>query len=445
MNLVLSKTDPGRAVSNVFVKADGRLRGAGSVADIRARAFEAYNRAGLPHRRIEDWKYTDLRVLMHHVLPVAPQPDAAALARARAAVAQAAVEKGTVEGAAKLVLVDGLFAPNLSDIAELGQSVNIRTLREVLDDPANEGRGDLLLTATTDAVISLNAAMVTDGVVITVTNGTELSRPIQIVHVATTSSASSFTRSHLRLGKGVQATVVESFVAAAGARNHQANDAVIVSVGEGANLAHLHVVAAGADATNISSGFFALGASAKLKLFSMICGGAVSRYQAFITLADEGSELSVNGINLLRDKQHGDTTLVVDHAVPHCTSRANFRAVVDDRGHSVFQGRIIVRRDAQKTDARMMTRALLLADEAEADNKPELEIFADDVTCGHGAASGALDETLLFYLRARGLSGKEAQALLIQAFLGEAIEEIADRRLREFVIVQAERWLEARG
>ena len=138
-------------------------------------------------------------------------------------------------------------------------------------------------------------------------------------------------------------------------------------------------------------------------------------------------------------------TLVVDHAVPNCISREVFRAVVDDRAHSVFQGKIIVRPHAQKTDGKMMTRALLLSDEAEADNKPELEIFADDVTCGHGATVGALDDSLLFYLRARGLSEKEAQALLIQAFVGEAIETIADDGLRDIVIGVAERWLAARG
>ena len=144
-------------------------------------------------------------------------------------------------------------------------------------------------------------------------------------------------------------------------------------------------------------------------------------------------------------RQHADTTLFMDHAVPNCASREIFRAVVDDRAHSVFQGRIIVRPHAQKTDAKMMTRALLLSDEAEADNKPELEIFADDVTCGHGATTGALDESLLFYLRARGLSEKEAQALLIQAFVGEAIESIVNDDLREIAIAAAQRWLEATG
>jgi Fe-S cluster assembly protein SufD len=207
----------------------------------------------------------------------------------------------------------------------------------------------------------------------------------------------------------------------------------------------VRLMADAADAVNITSQIFTVGTKANVSLFNMTSGGSLSRLQGFITLAGEGSDLAINGVNLLKGTQHGDTTLVVDHAVPGCTSRETFRAVVDNRAHSVFQGRIIVRPDAQKTDGKMMTRALLLSDEAEADNKPELEIFADDVTCGHGATAGALDDSLLFYLRARGLPEKEAQALLIQAFVGEAIEAIADDGLREAAMLTAERWLEARG
>jgi Fe-S cluster assembly protein SufD len=436
MNLVLAKTDTGRAVGSVFATARGRLPGAGLVADARAKAFEAYERTGLPHRRIEEWKYTDLRALMRDVLPAAAKPDASALSRAKAALAQE-----VIEGGARLVLVDGAFAPELSDLAPLGKDASVTTLREILESDAGS---DVLSTAAIDPMISLNTAMVTDGVIVTVADGKTLDRPVQIVHVATAASASAFTRSHLKLGKGSRTTLVESFVAAEGANAYQLNDAVILSVGDGAELSHVRLMADAADAVNVSSAIITAGAKAKINLFNMTRGGALSRYQGFVTLAGEGTDLSVNGINLLKDKQHGDTTLVIDHAVPHCTSRENFRAVVDDRGHSVFQGRIIVRPDAQKTDGKMMTRALLLSDEAEADNKPELEIFADDVTCGHGATSGALDDSLLFYLRARGLSEKEAQALLIQAFLGEAIEQIADDDLREFVAAQAERWLGAR-
>jgi Fe-S cluster assembly protein SufD len=371
---------------------------------------------------------------MREVTPLAGRPDASALERAKATLRSIAIE-----GASRLVLVDGAFVPELSDAVPAG--LVIRSLREALDG----GTSDLLETGVKDAMISLNAALVTDGIVAAVADGTQLSKPLQLIHVATTSSSSMFTRSLVRIGAGARVTLVENFVAAAGAKTYQAHDTVLLAVGDGADLTHVRLMADGADATNISSAIFSVGAKAKFNLFNLTAGGAVSRYQGFVTLAGEGSEFNANGVNLLSGTQHGDTTLVVDHAVPSCVSREIFRAVVDDRAHSVFQGRIIVRPDAQKTDGKMMTRALLLSDEAEADNKPELEIFADDVTCGHGATSGALDESLLFYLRARGLPEKDAQALLIQAFVGEAIEGIANDDLRDAVTATAQRWLEARS
>ncbi|MBR0775419.1 Fe-S cluster assembly protein SufD [Bradyrhizobium diazoefficiens] len=434
MNVAVVKTGGGRAVSDLFASAEGRLPGSPGVAAVRREAFETYERLGLPHRRIEEWKYTDLRALVGEVLPLAVSPDAAAMKRAAEAV-----KTHAIAGARKLVLVDGVFAADLSDVKALASEVSLMTLRETLDKDAG-----LLKTESTDAVIALNAAMATDGVVLSIADGAHLSAPIQVIHVATASSASSFSRSQLVVGKGVRATIVESFIAA-GAKAYQVNDAVIVTVGDGADLAHIRLMDDAPDAVNVTSHFVTVGANVKLNFFNMTTGAAVSRLQGFIRLAGEGSELSANGVNLLQKTEHGDTTLVVDHAVPNCVSRETFRAVIDDRAHSVFQGRIIVRPDAQKTDGKMMTRALLLSDEAEADNKPELEIFADDVSCGHGATAGALDESLLFYLKARGLPEKQAQALLIQAFVGEAIEQIADDQLREHVIGIAERWLERRS
>jgi Fe-S cluster assembly protein SufD len=437
MNLALAKTDSGRALSNIFSDARDRLPGAGRVVEIRRQAFDAFEHAGLPYRRIEDWKYTDLRVLMREVAPLAAAPGASALERAKAVTKTVALEVAT-----KLVLVDGAFAPELSDVASLERGVSVRSLREALEQDGNGA--DLLVTKTLDSMISLNAAMATDGALISIADGAALTHPVQIIHVATATKASAFTRSHLKIGKGARVTLVESYVAAEGAKAYQINDALITDIGDGAEVAQIRLMADSLDAFNVSSHVLTIGAKAKVNLFNMTSGAAVSRLQGFISLSGEGTELSVNGVNLLKGTQHGDTTLFVDHAVPHCMSREIFRAVVDDRAHSVFQGRIMVRPDAQKTDAKMMTRALLLSDEAEADNKPELEIFADDVTCGHGATSGALDESLLFYLRARGLPEKDAQALLIQAFVGEAIEQIADDDLREHVMAQAVNWLEAR-
>jgi Fe-S cluster assembly protein SufD len=441
MNIALAKTETRGAVENLFTAARDRLPGTGRILELRQRAFEAFERIGLPHRRLEDWKYTDLRALMREVLPLAAMPDAAALQRAKTALKSVAAAD-----ACRLVLVDGVLAPSLSDVAALESGVHVQTLREVLEDGSNAAHVDLLENgAMSGPMIALNAALATDGAVITVADGAVLTRPIHIVHVATRSSAASHTRSFLRLGRAAHATLVESFVAAEDAKSYQVNDAVILWLGNDAQLQHVRLMADAADATNITTVIFTIGAKARLATFNMTSGGGLSRYQGYLTFAGEGSEVTANGVNLLNGRQHADTTLFLDHAVPNCASREVFRAVVDDRAHSVFQGRIIVQPKAQKTDAKMMTRALLLSDEAEADNKPELEIFADDVTCGHGATTGALDESLLFYLRARGLSEKEAQALLIQAFVGEAIESIASDDLRELAISTAQRWLAARG
>jgi Fe-S cluster assembly protein SufD len=441
MNVVLAKTETGRALSDIFAVARGRLPGSGEVADLRRQASEAYERAGLPHRRIEDWKYTDLRALMREVLPLAAVPDAAALKQAAAALKLHAIR--TMR---RLVLVDGVFAPTLSDTANLEAGLGIRTLRDVLEAGETALSAQLFASDNSDAMVALNSAMMTDGLVIEVADGIALTQPLHIVHIASGATpAAMFTRSMLRVGKSASATLVESYIAADEAKAYQVYDSLVVSIGDGARLDHVRLVEDSREAFNISSAVVSVGAHAHFNSFGMTSGAAVSRYQANIAFAGEGSRVETNGVNLLNGRQHADTTLFMDHAVPNCGSNEIFRAVVDDRGHSVFQGRIIVRQHAQKTDAKMMTRALLLSDEAEADNKPELEIFADDVTCGHGATTGALDESLLFYLRARGLSEKEAQALLIQAFVGEAIESIVHDGLRDLALSAAQRWLEARG
>jgi Fe-S cluster assembly protein SufD len=441
MNVVLAKTETARALSDTFAVARDRLPGTGKVADIRQQAFAAYERAGLPHRRIEDWKYTDLRVLMRDVLPLAAAPDAAALKRAGAAL-----KLHAIAGVRRLVLVDGVFAPTLSETGNPDKGLVVRTLRDVLETGDTALQAQLFAPDISDAMVALNSAVMTDGIVIEVADGAVLTQPLHIVHIASGGAPSAmFTRSLIRLGKAASATMVESYIAADGAKTYQVHDSLVISIGDGARLDHVRLIEDSRDAFNISSGVVTLGAKAHYNTFGMNTGSLVSRYQAVIAFAGEGSKVETNGVNLLNGRQHADTTLFLDHAVPNCSSREIFRAVVDDRGHSVFQGRIIVRPKAQKTDAKMMTRALLLSDEAEADNKPELEIFADDVTCGHGATTGALDESLLFYLRARGLSEKEAQALLIQAFVGEAIESIANDALRELAIGAAQRWLAARG
>lgn len=432
MNVAVAKTGKGRAVSDLFTSAEGRLPGSPAITAVRREAFETYERLGLPHRRIEEWKYTDLRALVGEVLPLAAAPDAAAFKRAADAV-----KANAIGGARKLVLVDGVFAADLSDVKALVAEAGFKTLREVLEKDAG-----LLKTASTDAMIALNAAMATDGVVLEIADGAKLSAPIQIIHIATASSASAFTRSQVAVGKGARATIVETFVAA-DAKGYQVNDAVIITAADESDVAHIRLMDDAPDAVNVTSHFVTIGANVKFNFFNMTTGAAVSRLQGFITLAGEGSELGQRRQSVEEDRAWR-------HHAGGRPRRAELR-----------QPRGLPRRDRRprplgvpgphhrpsrraKTDGKMMTRALLLSDEAEADNKPELEIFADDVSCGHGATAGALDDSLLFYLKARGLPEKQAQALLIQAFVGEAIEQIAADDLREHVIGVAERWLERR-
>jgi Fe-S cluster assembly protein SufD len=248
----------------------------------------------------------------------------------------------------------------------------------------------------------------------------------------------------MTVGEGARVMLVESYEGPAGC-GYQANAALEVFVGDAAHVDHVKIIGEGADAMHISTLAAAIGARARFNTFTFTAGGAVIRNQLFLKFDGEETVANISGATLLKGRQHADTTLVATHIARGCQSREVFKSVLDEEAHGVFQGRIMVRPGAQQTDAKMMTRALLLSEQAEADNKPELEIFADDVTCGHGATAGALDESLLFYLRARGLSEKEAQALLIQAFVGEAIEQIASDDLREHAVSAAERWLQARA
>src|SRR5882762_7581372 len=206
MNVVLAKTETGRALSDAFAIVRDRLPGAGKVAEQRRLAFDAYERAGLPHRRIEDWKYTDLRVLIREVLPHAAAADAAALTRAAAAL-----KLHAIDGVRRLVLVDGAFAPKLSDLGELEKGFGIRTLREVLEAGDATLHAKLFSPDNSNPMVALNSAMMTDGVVIEVADGAVLTQPLHVVHIASASAPSAmFTRSLLTLGKSASATLVES-------------------------------------------------------------------------------------------------------------------------------------------------------------------------------------------------------------------------------------------
>ena len=436
--LTLMKNAAEQQLAAEWQAAKGRLPGA---APLRAAAFERFASVGLPHRRVEEWKYTDLRAVMRDAKPLASPPDAAAKARAKDAGALLA----DID-CRRIAFVDGAFVPELSDLTTPESGLTIRPMAQALaqnDALVNRYLGKVF--ATDDVAVALNTAFMGDGIVIHVAADAAVERPIHLVFASTGDRpAALFTRSLVVVEKGARAMIVESHDGAEG-RDYQSNTALELVVADDAHVDHIKITREGDKALHVSSLMADVGAHARFNTFVHTMGGAVTRNQLFLRFGGEGTVANVRGASLLKGRQHADTTLVMDHAVANCQSREVFKTVLDDESRGIFQGKIIVRPGAQKTDAKMASHALLLSEDAEADNKPELEIYADDVQCGHGATAGDLDEDLLFYLKARGIPGPEAEALLIQAFVGEAIEGIEHAGLREALIEAVGAWLKARS
>jgi Fe-S cluster assembly protein SufD len=434
------KTNAEQALADAYAVTKATLPGDGRVLKLRDAAAARFDALGLPHRRVEEWKYTDLRAVLGKARPLAAPPDAAAKALAK--------DAGRLIGdidARRVVFVDGVFVPELSDLADLSPGLTIRPMAEALakDDPLVARHLGKVVAAESEGVVALNTALMRDGAVVHVARGATVERPIHLVFASNDKTpASVFIRSLVVVEEGARVMLVESHEAAAG---YQVNTALEMVVGDNAHVDHIKLTGGANNVVHVSSLLVTVGAKARLSDFAFNIGGGVVRNQTFIRFDGEGTLAGLRGASLLKDKQHVDSTLVVDHKAGGCQSREVFASVLDGESRGVFQGKIVVRPNAQQTDARMMTRALLLSDEAQADNKPELEIFADDVQCGHGATSGALDKNLKFYLMARGIPEKEAEALLVQAFVGEAIEGIEHAGLREALMEQVVAWLQARG
>ncbi|MFG1346278.1 Fe-S cluster assembly protein SufD [Xanthobacter autotrophicus DSM 431] len=431
------KTSAELALADTFAAVRAALPGGPDVAARRSAAFDTFADAGLPHRRVESWKYTDLRALLRDAKPLASPPDADAKARAGAAGALLA---GL--GARRLFVLNGTFVPELSDLAGLEEGLSIRSMAEALSS------GDGLVAAhlgktvpSSDAVLALNTALMGDGVVVQVAKGAVISRPVELVSVTCDAvPVATFTRSLVVVEDGASLTLIESHEGPAGVA-YQVNTALELVVGAGAHVERMKITGEGSDAVHLATLLVRVGEKANFANTFFTTGGAVVRNQLLIHLAGEGTSARMGGVSLLGGKQHADTMLSVDHAAPGCESRESFRAVLDGASQDIFQGKIAVRQAAQKTDARMLSRALLLTETAEACNKPELEIFADDVQCGHGCTTGTLDQQLKFYLMARGIPAKEAEALLIQAFVGEVIDAIGSEGVRTALTDATRAWL----
>ncbi len=437
MNVSVNQNDVERALEAQFDSlADSHKELPTILAEARREAVADFGRSGLPHRRVETWKYTDLRKLMRTAF--APGDQAAA---AKANVTPDGAIFAGLPGV-KLVFANGFFREDLSNADQLPEGVTLEPLKEAFTrDPEL-----LLATGKTsgggkeNAIGDLVAALCDDGFVLRVGDGVETGEPVHLVYL--NNAPEPFAAYHhvlVSLGSGASLTLLESHT---GSGAYQVSGALGFELGDNAVLDHVKHQGEAPQAQHLARMVVRLADNSSLRSFTLNNGANLSRNETHVVARGSNSFVQLSGAGLLKNKQHGDTTIVMDHAVPDCNSEQTFKFVMDDEATGVFQGKVIVRPGAHGTDGRQSSNALLLSERAAMNAKPELEIYNDDVQCAHGSTIGELDEDLMFYLRARGIPEGPARALLIQAFIGGAVEMIRDEAIRETISGAVETWLE---
>ena len=404
------------------------------VVDLRDRASSAFASHGLPTRRVETWKYTDLRSLHRADFSPAASVD----------VAAAAIAPHRLEGAHVAVIVDGVFSPALSHLDSLPGGLILTSLAEALDAGDQSIGHELGNAADLDqpGFAALNAALMRDGAICRVAKGVTVDAPIQLLFVTTEGSAAE---THLRnlvvMGENSHATMLQSYVSLGPSAGFC--DVVTETIlGQGAHMRHITQQDQSRTAWHMGLIAARLGRDANFDSFVLSTGARLARNEIRVLLDGPGADCTLNGIALVRGQQHCDNSTDIDHAKGQCHSSQLYKNVLDDRARSVFQGRIHVATDAQKTDAHQMNRNLLLSRNAQADSKPELIIHADDVKCSHGATVGDLDQDAIFYLQSRGIDAITARNLLVRGFAAEMIEDLPDDAIRAHLDAAITGWLD---
>ncbi|MGF1609460.1 MAG: Fe-S cluster assembly protein SufD [Kiloniellales bacterium] len=428
------------AFTEHFGRARGRLPGSGQlwIEALREAAMARFAESGLPSPKAEAWKYTNLRPLEKvGLVPATPCYQPCGIDRVPWLLKEP-------QAPHRLVFVDGRLAPAHSALSALPKAVRLRSFAAAVSETPEliEAHLGRIVSGEVQPLLALNTALMEDGYVLEVERGVALEQPIELVFLggAVEQSLSYHPRHLIVMHEGSQATVIEQHIGL-GAGPYLANSATEVAVGAGAILRHVKLQAEGAAAFHLGTLHARVERDGVYDAFGLSIGGRLSRNESTVRLVGPGASCRVNGAYLMRDRQHCDNTTVIEHMAPHTTCREVFKGVLDDQARAVFQGRIVVHRDAQQTDGHQLSKALLLSDGAEIDAKPELEIYADDVKCSHGATAGELDHDALFYLQTRGIPEPAARRLLVQAFLAEALEEIAAEQIRVALLAKIDGWL----
>jgi Fe-S cluster assembly protein SufD len=398
------------------------------VEALRDSAAASFRAAGFPTRRVEAWKYTDLASVTGATFgePLTSVDDAPALPEA---------------AHPRAVFVDGRFRPDLSTLDAL--PFVAASLAQAL--PELDGRLGAIARPAEQPMAALNTMLFEDGLVVDVPAGVAGGVLELLSFVAASERAPAFHPRHLiRLGAGASLTIVESATGPA-AQRYLHNPVFEIEVADGARLNHGRLQQEGQEGVVLSTVYAKVGAGGAYDNFTLNAGAKLARNEIHVALMGPKAEAHMNGVQLVGDGQHADTTTSLDHAAPDCASRQTYKTVLAGRSRGVFQGKIHVHQVAQKTDGYQMNQALLLSPEAEIDCKPQLEIYADDVKCSHGATVGELDADHLFFLRSRGIPEAQAKAILVEAFLTEAVEAVADETIRAALTQGVAGWWSRQG
>jgi Fe-S cluster assembly protein SufD len=395
----------------------------------RRSAMADFERLGFPTTRDEEWRFTNVTPIAENLFAPAPERHAAT----RDTIAPFVIP---APGGVVLVFVNGRFAPELSDCGDrdAASQVTARSLAAALSDDGAGLEEHLACHASfaQRPFTALNTAMFEDGAVVNVAANAVIEQPVQLLFLATAEAAPivSHPRVLVLAGEHSQLRVVETFAGIGEARGFSNAVAEIVA-GAGAVVDHYRVQRESGQAFHVGHTQLQLGRSSSASSHAVALGGLISRHDVVAVLADEGADCTLNGLYLADGRRTVDNHTEIDHAKPHGTSHELYKGILDDRSRAVFNGRIRVRPDAQKTDAKQTNKTLLLSDEAQINTKPQLEIFANDVKCTHGATVGQLNADALFYLRARGIGEDEARNMLIHAFAADVTNRMSFAPVRE--------------
>ncbi len=402
------------------------------LAPIQKRQAEVWGKVSFPHRKSEDWKYTNLRVL--------EQGDVCSASPEVRALDDAVLAGANITGldCFDAVFVNGVYDETLSSpVADLPKGVVFSTFNRAGEDVQGEVVSKLgsIAQDTKHIFTTLNASQLNDGVFIRVAKNTKIEKAFRVLNISLsqTKAATVSPRVLLTLEEGAEATLVEQFLTDDAAQSNFVNAVTELDVLANAQLRHYRLHLEDESALHVGGLHVNLAASAVIDSFHFALGSKLKRIDCVVNHLGKGAHCEMGGVYLPRHKQHVDYHTTIEHAVPHCTTNEVFRGIIADEAKAVFNGRIHIHKDAQKTFAQLSNKNLLTSNKAEVDTKPELEIYADDVQCAHGATVAQLNETSMHYLRTRGVSEKEARMMLSFGFINELINNVNDQAVADYL------------